>query len=108
MVLLSWNPALAETRRRLLVAGGYEVESLVGPEGIHQLEHIEDPDLLVLARSVPIEQKQRVLGSFKRRSHSPVLSLLSHHQIKLPEADYGVEAFSPAEFLDAVKAILRA
>ena len=101
------RPSFVLDYRRLLAADGYVVESLVGLDGIRGLEHISEADLLVLAHSVPIEQKERALKLFKRRSRSPVLSLLSHHQIKIPEADYGVEAYSPAEFLDAVKAILR-
>ena len=104
---LSWIPILAETRRRLLSGDGYAVVSLLGFEGIRELESIGEVNLLVLAHSVPIEQKQRAVRLFKHRSGSPVLSLLAPHQSKLPDADYGIEAFSPQNFLDAVKQILR-
>ena len=80
--------------------------SPLGPDGIAELKHIKQADLFVLAHSVPIEVKQRAIKLFKGRCGSPVLSLLSPHITKLPEADYGVEAFNPDEFLAVVKDIL--
>lgn len=104
--LLSWVPQLAETRRWLLSTSGYTVISLIGADGIRQLDGIDAPDLLVLGHSVPIEQKQRAIKLFRGRCGSPVLSLLAPHTIKLKEAEYGVEAHNPHEFMAIVKEIL--
>lgn len=106
--VLSWIPELAKTRKWLLVANGYTVLSLIGTDGIRQLVTIEKPDLLVLAHSVPPDEKHLAIELFKRISGAPVLSLLAPHGAKLPEADYGVEAFNPDEFVAAVKDILSA
>jgi hypothetical protein len=106
--ILSWVPQLAETRRWLLTANGYTVMSLIGGDGIRQLDGIEEADLLVLAHSVPVEEKQRAIKLFKGICGSPVLSLLAPHRTKLPEADYSVEALNPDEFLATVKNILAA
>jgi len=106
VICLSWVPVLAETRKRLLIADGYAVVSLVGLQGINELEKIDDANLLILAHSLPRDPKRRALEIFRQRSRSPVLSLLLPHQFKLPEVDYGIEASSPREFLGAVKNIL--
>ena len=88
------------------MTNGYTVVSLIGTDGIRQLDEIDQADLLVLAHSVPVEEKLRAIKLFKGRCGSPVLSLLPPHSTKLPEADYGVEALKPDEFLAAVKDIL--
>lgn len=104
--VLSWVPELAKTRKWLLTGNGYTVLSLIGRDGIRQLDGIDEADLLVLAHSVPVEEKHRAIKLFKGTRGSPVLSLLAPNTTKLPEADYGVEAFSPAEFVAAVNDIL--
>lgn len=104
--VLSWNPQLAQTRKWMLTANGYAVVSLLGVDGVRQLEGIERADLFVLAHSVPVEEKRRAIKLFKGRCGSPVLSLLPPNGTKLPEADYAVEAHNPVEFVAVVKDIL--
>jgi hypothetical protein len=105
--MLSWNPQLAETRKWLLTANGYTVVSLLGTDGIRHLDEIEKADLFVLAHSVPTQEKQHAIKLFKKRCSSPVLSLLPPHSRKLPEADYGIEAHNPDQFVAVVNDILR-
>lgn len=105
VVCVSWVPELARTRELLLRHAGFEVLSLLGERDFNRLDGNADVDLLILAHSMPRQQKLQALAIFKRNSSAPVLSLLAPHQAKLPEADYAVEAFSPAEFLDAVKKV---
>jgi len=103
IVFLSWVPELATTRKLLLVQAGYEVTSILVEPGLRALDSIMNADLLILAHSVPRQLKLEALASFKRHCNAPILSLLRSYQKKLPDADYGVEAYSPAEFLDAVR-----
>ncbi|HWC17972.1 MAG TPA: hypothetical protein VG498_13210 [Terriglobales bacterium] len=103
VVCVSWVPQLAHTRELLLRQAGFEVISLLGVGDLSRLDCNADADLLILSHSVPRQEKLNALTIFKRNCSAPVLSLLAPHQAKLPEADYAVEAFSPAEFLDAVK-----
>lgn len=63
-------------------------------------------DLLVLGHSVPRDEKSSIIDCFRKYSSAPVLSLLRPGQTKLPEADYGVEASNPDDFVRTVGHIL--
>ncbi len=108
VVCVSWIPILAETREMLLREAGWQVTSILGAEQLHKLRNVHQADLLVLTHSVPRNEKQRVLETFQYSFKAPILSLLGPHQEKLPKADFGVEAMSPADFLRVVRQILAA
>lgn len=90
-------------RELLLRHAGFEVISLLGVRDLSRLDGNADAYLLILSYSVPRQEKLNALTIFKRNCSAPVLSLLAPHQTQLPGADYAVEAFGPAEFLDAVR-----
>ena len=98
----------SKLRRYWVVSLHKRKRSASGQTAFANLDGIEAPDLLMLPHSVPAEEKQRAIRLFKGRCGSPVLSLLSTHVTKLPEADYGVEALNPEEFVAAVKDIFAA
>ena len=105
VLVVSWNESLARTRELLLRAAGYLVTSAVGRVQAHA-QCDSKLDLLVLGHSVPSLEKKDVIACFRKYSTSPVLSLLGSHQQKLPEADFGVEVFDPAEVIQVVREIL--
>jgi CheY-like chemotaxis protein len=102
VVCVSWIPELAATRELLLRQVGYQVTTILGKRELSRLSDITKSDLLVLAHSVPREEKLEALSVFRHHCQAPVLSLLRPYQAKLPGVEYGVEAFSPRAFLDAV------
>ena len=104
VICVSWIPALAQTRTRMLARVGYDVMSVLGPTNLQDCA--QDADLLILAHSVPRQEKLRALQIFRQVSSNPVLSLLDHHQQKLPEANFGVEASAPDDFIAVVQQIL--
>jgi hypothetical protein len=106
VVCVSWIENLAKTRELLLKDAGCEVTSILGREYFDKLHDLGQADLLVLAHSVPQQQKQHILQLFREKSRAPVLSLPQPHQTKLPDADFGVEATSPADFVRVVREIL--
>lgn len=108
VVCVSWLSTLAYTREMLLREAGCQVTSIVGAEQIEKLRAIHQTDLLVLAHSVPRTDKQRVIEILQQTSKAPILSLLRPHQEKLPQADFAVEATSPADFVRVVREILAA
>ncbi len=87
VLLVSWEPNLARTREMLLRSAGYSVTSAVGRAQAHSRCRSR-ADLLVLGHSVPMSD------------------LLRSNQQKLPEADFGVEAFEPADVVGVVRKIL--
>ena len=105
VLVVSWNESLARTRELLLRTAGYLVTSAVGRVQA-QSQCRSKADLLVLGHSVPPLEKKDVISCFRKCSTGPVLSLLSYHQQKLPEADFGVEVFDPAEVVQVVREIL--
>jgi CheY-like chemotaxis protein len=106
VVCVSWESALAQTRQLVLERADYRVTSILGQEQLDKLRHITDADLLVLGHSVPRNLKQQAIQAFRQHCNAPVLSLLAPNQAKLKEADYGVEASSPADVIQTVKQIL--
>jgi len=90
----------------LLREAGCQVTSIVGAQAVERLRQIQQTDLLVLAHSVPRSEKQKVLEIFRHTCKAPILSLLAPHQEKLPQADFAVEATSPADFVRVVQEIL--
>ena len=103
---VSWIPELAKTRELLLSSAGCDVTSLLGKQQLKKLDRVRQTDLLVLAHSVPHEEKVDALRIFRRRCGAPVLSLLRPHSHALPGVDAAVEALDPEEFLEAVNEIL--
>jgi hypothetical protein len=106
IVCVSWLPALARTRELLFTDAGWRVTSIVGAEQLSELRITGEADLLVLAHSVPRNEKQLAIQVFRQYCKAPVLSLLEPYQSLLREADFGVEAISPAAVIDAVRNIL--
>ena len=91
----------------LLKSAGYTVVSAMGRKEALEACRVASADLLILGYSVPREEKRSIIESFRKACNAPVLSLLNHHQSKLPEADFGVEAGSPADLIQAVRSILK-
>jgi hypothetical protein len=107
VLCVSWDPSLASTRALLLIQAGYKVISALGAEEATS-ECRAKADLLVLGHSVPRDKKQAVIKCFREHSRAPILSLLTVGQDKLPDADFAVEAYNPADFVQAVQRILSA
>jgi CheY-like chemotaxis protein len=105
VLVVSWEPNLARTREMLLRGAGYSVTSAVGRAQAHS-QCRSKADLLILGHSVPASEKKEVIACFRQHSTGPVLSLLRSHQQKLPEADFAVEAFNPADVVRVVRKIL--
>jgi DNA-binding response OmpR family regulator len=105
VLVVSWDQNLARTREMLLRRAGYLVTSALGRT--QAASHCRSKvDLLVLGHSVPATEKKEVIACYRQYSTGPVLSLLRSHQQKLPEADFGVEAFDPAEVVRVVRKLL--
>ena len=106
VLCVSWNPALATTRTMLLKRAGFKVTSALGKQ--QALKKCKTKaDLMVLGHSVPRPEKRSIIQCFRETSGAPVLSLYRPGQAKLPEADYGVEASEPADFVEIVREILK-
>jgi DNA-binding response OmpR family regulator len=105
VLIVSWEKSLARTREMLLRGAGYSVTSAVGRDQAHS-KCRSRADLLVLGHSVPPSEKKEVISCFRQHSTAPVLSLLRSHQQKLPEADFAVEAYDPANVVSVVRKIL--
>jgi DNA-binding response OmpR family regulator len=105
VIVVSWDQNLARTREMLLTASGYSVASAVGRDQAASYCRSRS-DLLILGHSVPALEKKRMIACYRQYSIGPVLSLLRSHEQKLPEADFGVEAFDPMEVVQVVRSIL--
>lgn len=107
VLCVSWDPALAETRRLMLEKAGVGVVSVLQNDDPLPACGDTPPTLLILGHSVPRDHKRRIIASFRRVCTSPVLSLLEQNQKKLPEADYGAEILHPSDLIRVVHDILQ-
>src|SRR5215467_8827276 len=105
VLVVSWVESLAQTRKMLLSSAGYAVISALGRTDAMARCRIKF-DLLVLGHSVPRSEKRRVIACYREYSTGPVLSLLRANQMKLPEADFGVEVTDPGAVVRVIRNIL--
>lgn len=107
VLCVSWDPALAETRKLMLEKAGVGVVSVLQTDDPLPACGDTPPQLLILGQSVPRDHKRRIISAFRRQCSAPVLSLLAQNQKKLPEADYGAEIQDPSELIAVVRGILQ-
>ena len=108
VICISWDPTLAEIREQLLHGAGIPgvMSALYQREARSMCQ--QDADLMILGDSVPKDEKRWLIDCFRQNSSAPVLSLLKLNwgEDKLPEATFGVESTSPAEFVRIVRQVL--
>jgi len=105
ILCVSWDSNLAQSRERLFRHYGYEVTSATGRyEAIERCK--TKADLLVLGHSVPREEKLKIIACYRAANDSPVLSLLRPGEVKLAEAEYGIEYMNPELLMSTVHWIL--
>jgi len=101
ILCVSWDSSLAQSRERLFQHYGCEVTSAKGRhEAIERCK--TKADLLVLGHSVPQEEKRKIIHCYRMANDSPVLSLLRPGEVKLAEAEYGIEYMNPELLMSTV------
>ena len=75
VLTVSYDEPVQRTWRMLLEARGYQVLSPVGFESSIEAFKGENPDVFVLGRSVPPEDKERLVTEIRAYSGSPIISV---------------------------------
>src|SRR5690348_18449913 len=110
ILVVSFNPGLADVRKNVLEAAGYKV---IAAKTIVQVRRAcqrkQPPDLVMIGYSLPPAEKRRV--SVEVRAHLrrvPVLELYDGGKARLADEarTYTHQSQAPQDFLDAVREIL--
>jgi DNA-binding NtrC family response regulator len=103
---ISYDASLLFTRQALLQLAGYDV---VSAEGFADaIEHCSGHfDLIIMGHSIPQRDKRAIVAELHERGcDAPLLSLLRHGELEIPEATRSADPHDPKLLLNIVKEML--
>ena len=106
ILLISYDERLLIARRMLLEREGYSVSSALGLK--EALGNCNDGsfDLLILGHSIPINDKEGLIRTFRAHSAAPILSLWENDEAVSNSVDYLAFSDAPEKLLGHVETIL--
>ena len=102
---VSYDMNLLATRRMLLETRGYEVTSAFGFTAATSQCRNAGFDLFILGHSIPMEDKEELIRTFKETCPAPILSLERVGEERV-QADYHAAPDNPEQLLRTVEKIL--
>jgi DNA-binding response OmpR family regulator len=108
ILVASRDPMLADTRKRLLEAAGYQVIPVNEPAQVAQTCTERAISLLIIGYSLARSQKRRIWQEARKHCKVPVLELYQGggHELIPDRALFVHDAQAPDDFLGAVQQIL--
>src|SRR5207244_2557538 len=105
---VSYDHLLLVTRRLILEQAGFDVSSAFGfAEALEICTTRHDFDLILMGHSMPQKDKMALVAELRPKCKAPLLSILRHGDLPIPQADYSVDSNDgPVALLAAVKAAL--
>jgi len=109
LLSISYDRSRLGTRQLLLEQAGYKVTSAFGlPEALKWYKKRKF-DLIVMGHTIPRKEKRALIGEARKSSDAPVLSIRTHGEPRLVEADYSVDSLEgDSALLTAVDHVLAA
>src|SRR5262249_24181128 len=106
ILLISYDERLLISRRMLLEREGYSVSSALGFK--EALGNCNDGafDLLILGHSIPVNDKEGLIKTFRANSSAPILSLWENDEAVSNSVDYLAFSDTPEKLLGHVETIL--
>lgn len=104
---ISYNEPLLHTREWMLKAEGFRVTSVSG--FVDAMRRCQEGgfDLAIMGHSIPHQDQMILVKEFKQFCPAPVLSLVTHGDAPLPQADFWLEASDgPEALIGKVRAVL--
>jgi DNA-binding response OmpR family regulator len=105
ILVVSHDPHLADVRKALLEAAGFEVFSASNLKAV-QAACQKDLHLVMIGYSLPPAEKRRVWAEVRERCKTPVLELHKDEDPSLPAEVFFHRPERPDDFLAVVKRIL--
>lgn len=102
---VSYDASLLATRRMLLEQRGYHVTSGFGFTQALAYCKKGDFDLFILGHSIPVDDKQELIRTFRENCPAPILSLERHGEERV-FSDFHASPDDPEDFLETVSQIL--
>lgn len=108
ILVVSWDPDLAEVRKTLLEKEGFRVLQTRGSAGVRDLCKKKKIDLVLIGYSLPPSEKRRVWVEARRECKTPILQLFRGAEPELVESNaFAHESQTPDDFVKSVRAVLR-
>ena len=108
ILYVCFNPAALASRECLLLSMGYEVQTVLGKDGVMALDGADGFDVALIGDEGPQEERQCAICLLKKTySDAPVIALCDDSE-KFPEADLHALSADPDTWRDAVAASISA
>jgi DNA-binding response OmpR family regulator len=110
ILVASWDPTLADVRKRALESAGFEVLQSKGAAQVHEICKKRKVNLVLIGYSLPPAEKRRIWDEARRTCKTPILELYpSGGKPELMESTalFSHEAFAPDDFVTRVQSILQ-
>ena len=105
ILVVSHDPHVADVRKALLEAAGFQVSSANNLKAVQEACQTS-PQLVMIGYSLPPAEKRRVCAEVRERCKAPILELLKNDEPSLMADVFFHHAARPDDFLAAVRRIL--
>lgn len=110
ILVASWDPTLADVRKRALESAGFEVLQSKGAAQVHEICTKRKVNLVLIGYSLPPAEKRRIWEEARKTCKTPILEMYpSGGKPELMESTalFSHEAFAPDDFVSRVQSILK-
>ena len=107
ILVVSKDPSLADIRRSVLEAAGYNVINATSRSAIRDICKRKKPRLVLIGYSLPPSDKRHVWDEARKSCKVPILELHRKGKPELMPPAFFHESHTPDDFISAVKELLR-
>lgn len=108
--MASWDPTLADVRKRTLESAGFEVLQSKGAAQVHEICKKRKVNLVLIGYSLPPAEKRRIWDEARKTCKTPILELYrsgGKPELMDSTALFSHETFAPDDFVTRVQSILQ-
>lgn len=107
ILYVCFDPALLILRERLLMAEGYEVDTVLGQDGVMAVKQIRDVDFVLVGDEGSLLERQRSVYRLKEEFFSPPIIALRRPSERLSDVDYQITTKDPKGWCEALADCIR-
>jgi hypothetical protein len=107
ILYVCFDPALLISRERLLLEEEFEVETVLGQDGVMSISHLHDIDYVLIGDEGSLPERQSTIRRLKEGSVLPPIVALCRPTERLRDADYQILAENAESWCRALASHVR-